>query len=114
MTGDAAARLAPIERPNGKPYRPRSIRTAVWEDDDAWSEWRGGAVVMGTHDVEAARPLATAAIRRHFDAELVAANPEVGWWRLSFHFGELRWMPDEQRGPAGVMFTAVEVGCVAE
>lgn len=102
--------LPAIERPNGKVYRPRRIRTEVWEDDDAWSEWRGGAVVMGTHDVELARPLATEAIRRHFDSELVAANPEVGWWRLGFRFGELHWTTDEQRGPAAVLFTAQEAG----
>lgn len=98
-----------IVRPNGKTYRPHSIRVEVWEDhDDVWSEWRGGAVVLGTHDVEVAQPLADAAIKRSFNAELIAADPEVGWWRLSFHFGELRWMPDEQRGPAGVYFTAKE------
>jgi hypothetical protein len=106
--------LVPIERPNGKVYRPRRIRAEAWENDDTWSEWRGGAVVLGTHDVELARPLATAAIRRHFDAELVAADPEVGWWRLGFHFGELRWMPDPERGAAAVYFTAKEVGCVAD
>lgn len=99
--------LAPIERPNGKLYRPRKIVVEPWEND-GWANDGCGAVVLGTHDVEAARALATERIRDWFDSELTPTKPEVGWFRLAYggSRGEMNWVRDEVHGRAGVMFTA--------
>lgn len=96
-----------ITRPNGKPYRPRKVVAWRWENDDAYPVDEGcGAVVLGTHDTERARALADSAIKRWFDGDLIAAKPEVGWFRLGYQGGDLTWLHDEIHGRAGVMFTA--------
>lgn len=95
-----------ITRPNGKPYRARSIRCRGWENDGYDNADSCGVVVLGTHDVERAERFAENCCQGWYS--LHAAKPEVGWFRLSYSYGELRWIDDPTRGAAGVMFTAVE------
>lgn len=97
--------LPPITRPNGKVYRPREVVTCRWEND-GWDDERCGAVVLGTHDVEYAQNEADRAVKYWFDGDLVAAEPEVGWFRDGYHQSERTWIRDEVKGRAGVMFTA--------
>lgn len=100
--------LAPIERPDRRLYRPRKVAAYAWENDTVHG-WSGGAVVLGTHDVEAARSLADGWIKHWFGNVLSAVEPEVGWWRLGYSYGDPTWMDDPVRGRAGVWFTAKEV-----
>lgn len=95
-----------ITRPNGKPYRPRKIVVEPWEDH--WDD-RSGAVVFGTHDVEAARVIAAEEITSRWGMPY-AVDARVGWWRSGYEGsqGELSWVYDEVRGRAGVFFTASE------
>ncbi|HET9144069.1 hypothetical protein [Actinophytocola sp.] len=102
------ADLEPIERPDGRTYRPRKIVAWSWEDDTVHG-WSAGAVVLGTHDVDRARVLADSSIKAWFGSELSAVEPEVGWYRLGYEYGEQIWAVDERRGRAGVWFTAKEV-----
>ena len=86
-----------IERPDGRPYRPRKvIAHLVGEDYE-------GVIVLGTHDIARAQVLADALVRA-YDSGYVAAKPEAGWWREAFESGRLRWTADEVRGRAGVLF----------
>lgn len=101
-----------IQRPNGRWYQPRSIRVDSWEND-GWADYPNlcGAVVLGTHDVERARPLAEKHIRDQFDDDLCAIKPEVGWWRLGLDltcYGSdgYMWVRDRERGAAGVWWSA--------
>lgn len=99
--------LVPLTRPNGRQFRPRKITVERWENsvhNDAC-----GVVVLGTHDVEAARVLAQDAIQGWADTPgVVPTKPEVGWWRLTYAGarGHRCWTSDESNGRAGVMFTA--------
>lgn len=97
--------LVPIERPDGRTYRPRKVVGERWEND-AWMDERCGVVILGTHDVERATEFATELLRYWYDPDYVPVKPEVGWWRLGIDHGDLRWVEDERRGRAGVMFTA--------
>lgn len=95
------APLPTIVRPDGRVYRPRKLAVEVWESD-----YECGAVVFGTNDPTVAQPLATDAIRREFDNQMIAALPRVGWWRDGYEAAERRWIQDDVRGRAGVYFTA--------
>lgn len=97
--------LTAIERPDGRLYRPRKVVCWPWENDTVHG-WSGGAVVLGTHDVEQARALADPSIKAWFDFELSAVEPELGWFRLGYEGGDPTWIVDERRGRAGVWFTA--------
>ncbi|PXY20348.1 hypothetical protein [Prauserella endophytica] len=97
--------LSPIERPNGKTYRPRKIVGFPWEND-GWTNDDCGVIVFGTHDIEAAREFAHAVIDYNFGNDLVPTKPHIGWWRDGFENGERVWRADPVRGRAGVMFTA--------
>lgn len=96
---------AQVVRPNGKTYRARKVRMCVW-DNGGYHNDDKGVVVLGTHDVEQATAVAHEGVRYWFDHELIATKPEVGWFRLGYHFGEQSWMRDQIKGAAGVMFTA--------
>ncbi len=100
--------LVPIERPDGRLYRPRKVAAYSWENDTVHG-WSGGAVVLGTHDVERARVLADRCVKSWYGNVLSAVEPEVGWYRLGYEYGEQVWAEDERRGRAGVWFTAKEV-----
>jgi hypothetical protein len=87
-----------IQRPNGKPYRPRRVfAQAVGEEDE-------GVLVLGTHDMARAQVLADKVARYIAGNGFVAAGPETGWWRDGFECGQRRWVSDEEHGRAGVLF----------
>lgn len=93
--------MMPIKRPNGKLYRPRRVVAyAVGEDTDA-------VLVLGTHDLDRARPLADDLARYLLGAGYAAVQPETGWWRDGMEMGERRWVTDEVRGRAGVLFREI-------
>lgn len=97
--------LPAIERPNGKQYRPRKITGNAVGDENGCVI---AVIVLGTHDVERARPLAEDCARYWVDGGYTAANPEAGWWRNGFHWGEPTWIDDAVSGRAGVRFEVVE------
>lgn len=95
MTADA---LPPVERPNGKLYRPRKFRVVGWDCDPSGDpEWQ--VAVLGTHDVAAAREVA----KYGFHCPHLV-NPTLGWIRQSMRDGERWWAEDEVRGAACVIF----------
>lgn len=95
-------RLPVIIRPNGKPYRPRSVKAHSWDNEEDQGPGADcGVVVLGTHDVVRAQPLAERACDAWFGVKH-AITPEIGWFRRAYH----GWMRDTKRGAAGVMFTA--------
>ena len=94
--------LDEIQRPNGKPYRPRRVvAQAVGEEDE-------GVLVLGTHDLGRAQALADKLARYIAGSGFVAVQPETGWWRDGFECGQRRWVNDEVRGRAGVLFRDME------
>jgi hypothetical protein len=106
-TGVPVSSLAPIERPDGRLYRPRKIVAAIWDNEEANGRYDDyGVFVFGTHDVERARPLAEQAIKHFFDADLVPTEPECRWVRLGYHNGEQAYIDDPVRGRAAVQFHA--------
>lgn len=105
MTG--SQKLPPIERPDGRLYRPRMIVAHVWDNDEAYGEDDNyGVFVFGTHDIERAGALADQAIKHFFDSTLAATKPERRWVRLGYHNGELTYIDDPVRGRAAVQFNA--------
>jgi hypothetical protein len=91
-----------IQRPNGKPYRPRkapSVREFSDLDDNT------GVVVLRTHDIQLATELASDAISEH---DLSRAAAYTTWWRLvpfdpSGYF-DRTWQNDPVRGVPCVVF----------
>lgn len=96
----------PVKRPNGKLYRPRKIRVVVL-DFDYWEDM--SCLVLGTHDVEAARELAALEIHR-YDPGLHPGEARLGWWRQSIRNGDPYYDSDPERGAAGVSFDITEGG----
>lgn len=94
--------VAAFVRPSGKPYRPRKagLRAHSWEGEDDC-----GVVVFGTLDPERARPFAAQMCGYWYGMPL-AVDPEPGWYRDGFAYGERRWVPDGKRGAPGVIFRA--------
>lgn len=90
-----------ITRPDGRAYRSRKtgLRVHAWNNDDP-----DGVIVLGTLDPDAARPLAEQACG-HWYGTTHVKNPEPGWYRDAFEWGERRWARDERRGAPGVSFT---------
>ncbi len=95
------AMLEPVQRPDGRMYRPRKVIAYPVADAD---EMTSGVVVLGTHDVERARKLADSCAAAWVDAGYVVAEPEVWWFREGFDAGRPMWLRDEVKGRAGVMF----------
>jgi hypothetical protein len=93
-----AETLPPIQRPNGKTYRPRTLRVVGWDcyytQPESWQ-----VAVLGTHDVDVARALA----RNGYHCPYLV-NPETGWVRLGMDRGEPTWVHDDVRGAAAVIF----------
>lgn len=92
--------LPPITRPNGKVYRPRYLRVAGW--DIEWSPARDvlcQVAVLGTHDVDKARECAPQGYHSPY-----LINPETGWVRLGLDHGEPKWIHDDVKGAACVIF----------
>lgn len=92
-----------IMRPNGKPYRPRQISAHAIVDDNALD----GVMVLGTHDIARAQALADSYAQWQLGGSYRAAQPEPGWYRDGWECGVRRWLHDEERGRAGVMFREV-------
>jgi hypothetical protein len=93
--------LEPVTRPNGRLYRPRAVVAyAVGEEDEC-------VLVLGTHDQRRAQALADQIAERVAGGGFVAASPETGWYRDGFECGERRWVSDEVRGRAGVLFREI-------
>lgn len=95
----------PVTRPNGKLYRPLKINGHAVTDeyDDVIA-----VLVLGTHDIEKARPLAEHCVRQWVDSSYTAVDPHTGWWRDGFQYGQRWWVDDEIRGRAGVRFEVAE------
>lgn len=94
-----------IVRPNGKLYRPRSIRYQPWDNDNHY-DGLCGVIVLGTHDVDRAKALAEEGCQHWYG--LHADRPDIDWFRLTYVGGELVWTRDAERGAAGIKFTAVD------
>lgn len=96
----------PVQRPNGKLYQPLKVtgHAVVDEYSDVIA-----VLVLGTHDVEQARPLAEHCVRMWVDSGYTAVDPRTGWWRDGFQHGERWWHEDEVGGRAGVRFEVSEV-----
>jgi hypothetical protein len=94
-----------IERPNGKPYRPRKVIAYGTYDED---ECPVGVVVFGTHDVARARSLADSFVKCDLlDSGYAPAEPSCVWWRDGFEGGRRGWVQDPVRGRAGVWFREI-------
>ena len=94
----------PVERPDGRLYRPRKvIANAVVDDDEILT----AVVVLGTHDVARAQPLADDYAAWQLGRGYVAVNPVTGWWRDGWSYGRRVWLPDPVRGRAGVWFREI-------
>lgn len=85
--------LVPVTRPDGRVYRPRKIRCV--DGDQGWGDPLF-VIVLGTHDIEAARKLAEDRAA-WIDPEITLKGGRAGWYRVT---GDR----DEARGAAGVMF----------
>lgn len=93
-----------MTRPNGKPYRARSVTANAVADEDGDL---CGVIVLGTHDIARAQPLATDYARWQLGEGFKAASPLTGWYRDGFEGGRRRWITDEVRGRAGVWFREI-------
>jgi hypothetical protein len=96
--------LEAIERPNGALYRPRHLSANAVVDED---QILSGVIVLGTHDVAAAAPLADEYAQWQLGASAKAIDPLPGWYRDGFEGGARRWITDEVRGRAGVWFREI-------
>ena len=90
----------PVTRPNGKLYRPRSIRVDYIDDDGNHPEnYPAKTVVLGTHDIAIAQQRVSTGRACQY-----LISPRTAWLRLGFEGGELRWVHDEAHGAACVIF----------
>lgn len=111
-------KLPAIERPNGKSYRPRSLRSRILGNEDEIT----GVVVFGTHDVYTASSVARLDVRAAVnewgwdDLDYTYVVDEVSarrvWWRQDLsHFEDnephYTYTPDDDRGFAGVVFDVI-------
>lgn len=95
--------LEPVERPNGKLYRPRLIRAHMIDDEDHWPF----VVVLGTHDKKVALPVAQKELDQNENGLLARPICPV-WYRLTISNYETCWIWDDVRGAAGVLFATEE------
>ncbi|MFI6333245.1 hypothetical protein ACIBBG_33960 [Micromonospora chersina] len=61
--------------------------------------------MFGTLDLDRAAPFASKMCNHRYGMP-VAVEPQPGWYRDGFVYGERRWMRDEERGAPGVIFRA--------
>jgi len=92
----------PITRPNGKVYRPRKVMCHALSNEDTGT--LTAVIVLGTHDVDAARELASRVGPYWADEDVKLGGAEVSWWRKGYCWGALCWLEDDVRGAAGVRF----------
>lgn len=98
MSGDT------VTRPDGRIYKSRKVIAHIVGDED---EIPSMVLVLGTHDIVRAQPLADHVARMYTEPGCVAAKPETGWWRESIRDGRPWWVDDDRRGRAGVMFREI-------
>lgn len=100
--GNALVRepLWPVQRPDGRIYRPRKIVAHAIEDDYEITR----VLVTGTHDEDRAYRLARSLIEAEVGHGVEPANPGRGWWRDGMEHGNPCWVADDNRGAAGVLF----------
>lgn len=93
---------AVLTRPDGRPYRPRKdgLRVHAWENPDSC-----GVIVFGTLDPDVARTWAEDSCSYWYGSREVV-DPEPGWYRDTFRYGERQFAVDEARGVPGVRFTS--------
>lgn len=95
----------PVQRPNGKWYRPRKrARAELLQAANDEVEW---VLVIRTDDYEEARMLAIQEVQA-YDGGYTADNPKFGWWRLGIYCGNWEWQEDNVRGAPGYRFDVVE------
>jgi hypothetical protein len=100
--------LPPVRRLDGRWYHPQKLTAEQVTEDGELTE----VLVFGTHNPDAARPLADALLAREIGREWRAEDPAPGWWRDGFRDGERHWLDDGTNGRAGVLFrrlTEVEI-----
>ncbi len=85
--------LVPVERPNGKVYRPRRLPRAVQVEnrDDVYGP-SGWLYVLGTHDVDRATRLAEG----HWE-QVDLATAKQAWMRLTMRGGDHVYESDPVR-----------------
>jgi hypothetical protein len=93
-----------ISRPDGRIYKSRKVIAHLVTDED---EVPSGVMVLGTHDIGRARPLACSLVAEFVDSRDVPADPVTGWWRDGFEGGRRCWVNDSQGGRAGVWFREI-------
>ena len=104
-----------ISRPNGKPYRPRKLRSVILGDEDSLYN----VIVFGTHDIDQARAFAFTEVpatlrswaESGYDDVRVQMDPtgHQGWWRREFagiheDSAMYTYPVDDEAGAAGVSF----------
>jgi hypothetical protein len=96
--------LPPVQRRDGRWYVPRKLTAeGVTEDEELT-----GVMVLGTHNREAAQPLADAFVTAQIGGGHRAVYSGGGWWRDGMEHGERRWIGDEDKGRAAVLFGRIE------
>lgn len=95
----------PVTRPDGRLYRPRKIMGYPVADAD---DFVAGIMILGTNDPGRAQQLADHCAALWTDWGSMAADPEPGWFREGYESGQLRWIRDEKRGRAGVLFHQIK------
>lgn len=100
--------LEMIMRPNGRPYRPRKVIAHALSDE---YDWLSGVLVTGTHDQDRALRLARALVSQELGPDYEPVYAGGGWWRDGMEGGERRWVADDERGQAGVLFGKIEERC---
>jgi hypothetical protein len=98
--------LPPVERPNGKMYRPKKIVARLLDDRNGDRD--SMVLVTGTHDIEFATTLASGLVSDWIGKEYRPVYSGCGWWRDGMENGEQCWVDDDVRGSAGVMFGRIE------
>lgn len=94
--GNALVRepLWPVQRPDGRIYRPRKIVGYLLDDEFEVT----GVLVTGTHDEQRAYRLARSILEDEIGPGVEPALPAVGWWRSGYENGRPTWITDDVRG----------------
>jgi hypothetical protein len=99
----ATSALPPIERPNGRLYRPRKISVHIIGLDEAEE-----VVVFGTRDREHAQALAEREVSVMVDSGYTAVFDYETWLRSGYQHGEPWFFHDEDKGRFGLAFAIVD------
>jgi hypothetical protein len=97
--------IPPIQRDNGRTYRPTRITAQPVVDSDGVGLI--GVMVLGTNDINVATPIATDFVHWQLDRGYCPAGAVAGWYRLGIAYGEPGWVSDPEKGSAAVFFTEI-------